>query len=194
MGVTSSEDAKERFRVLATTELPRLYSLARHLVGEEAEDAVQDCLLKAFRSFEGLNDPAAARAWLTSILVNACRDRGRARARRPHKVSIDDAETFSLYRKIADEDPFPYSDSLHLDFLERFGVEDVRAVLLEMPEIYRVPLILVHMEGFSTKEVAGILDAPLGTVLARLHRGRKLFEKRLWEYAEANGLLRERTR
>lgn len=194
MGVTTSEDAKERFRVLATTELPRLYSLARHLVGEEAEDAVQDCLLKAFRSFEGLNDPAAARAWLTSILVNACRDRGRARARRPHEVSIDDAETFSLYRKIADEDPFPYSDSLHLDFLERFGVEDVRAVLLEMPEIYRVPLILVHMEGFSTKEVASILDAPLGTVLARLHRGRKLFEKRLWEYAEANGLLRERTR
>lgn len=56
MGVTTSEDAKERFRVLATTELPRPYSLARHPVGEEAEDAVQDCLLKAFRSFEGLND------------------------------------------------------------------------------------------------------------------------------------------
>lgn len=193
-GVTTSEEVEERFRVLATRELPRLYSLARHLVGEDAEDAVQDCLLKAFRGFRRLTDPSAARAWLTTILVNACRDRGRARARRPPEVSIEEAETFSLYRKIADEDPFPYSDSLHLDFLERFGAEDVRAVLREMPEIYRVPLVLVHMEGFSTKEVADITSAPLGTVLARLHRGRKLFEKRLWEYARDNGLLKEHVR
>jgi RNA polymerase sigma-70 factor (ECF subfamily) len=187
-------DLRESFRLLATAELPRLYSLARNLVRGEAEDAVQDCLLKAFCSFDSLDDPEAARAWLTSILVNICRDRGRSRARRPRETSIEGVDTFSLYRKIADEDPFPYSDSLHLDFLERFDREDVHAVLADMPEIYRVALVLVHMEGFSTKEVADIVDAPLGTVLARLHRGRKLFEKRLWEYAEANGLLRESVR
>lgn len=190
--VTAAKEQKELFRVLATTELPRLYSLARHLVGDDAEDVVQDCLLKAFRSFDRLKDANAARGWLTSILVNCCRDRGRAQARRPLETSIDDVDTFSLYRKIADEDPFPYSDSLHLDFLGRFETEDIHAVLADMPEIYRVPLVLVHMEGFRTKEVAEIVGAPLGTVLARLHRARKLFEKRLWEYAEMNGLLKER--
>ena len=103
---------------------------------------------------------------------------------------MDHVEEFSLYRKIADEDPFPYSDSLHLDFLHRFGREDVTEVLLTLPEMYRVPLVLVHMHGFATKEVAKMLGVPLGTVLARLHRGRKLFEKRLWDYAETNGLLK----
>lgn len=72
--------------------------------------------------------------------------------------------------------------------------KELRAVLLSLPEIYRVPLVLVHMEGFATKEVAHIVGAPIGTVLARLHRGRKLLEKRLWEYAQTNGLLEEGTR
>lgn len=107
------------------------------------------------------------------------------------QVDIDDVEEFSLYRKIAHEDPFPYSDSLHLDFLHRFGKEDVNEVLLLLPQMYRVPLVLVHMNGYSTKEVAKLLGVPLGTVLARLHRGRKLFEKTMWDYAELNGLLKE---
>jgi RNA polymerase sigma-70 factor (ECF subfamily) len=186
--------AKERFRVLAEAQIPRLYTIARSLVGDEAEDAVQDTLLKAYRGFDRLEHPAAAPAWLTSILVNVCRDRGRARARAPQEVSIEAVEEFSLFRKIADEDPFPYSDSLHLDFLEQFGAEDVRAVLARLPDLYRIPLVLVYVEGFATKEVARVLEAPLGTVLARLHRGRKLFEKQLWEYAEETGLLREGVR
>jgi RNA polymerase sigma-70 factor (ECF subfamily) len=185
--------AKERFRVLAEEQLPRLYAIARRLVGDDAEDAVQDALLKAYRAFDRLEHPAAAQAWLTSILVNVCRDRGRARARRRDEV-VADVEQFSLYRTIADEDPFPYSDSLHLDFLERFGPEDVRAVLASLPDLYRVPLLLVHVDGFATKEVARMLESPLGTVLARLHRGRKLFEKRLWEYAADQGLLEEGAR
>ena len=110
------------------------------------------------------------------------------RDRAPQEVSIDDVDEFSLYRTIADEDPYPYSDSLHLDFLEQFGAEDVRAVLARLPDLYRVPMLLVYVDGFATKEVAGMVDAPLGTVLARLHRGRKLFERELWDYAETNGL------
>jgi RNA polymerase sigma-70 factor (ECF subfamily) len=182
---------EEEFRALAADQLPRLYSLARRLVGDEAEDAVQDCLLKAFRGLDRLDNMAAGPAWLTSILVNTCRDRLRARLRRPQEVSFDEAEDFSLYRKIADEDPFPYSDSLHLDFLGEFGPEDVRAVLASLPDLYRIPLMLTYMDGFVTKEVAGMLGAPLGTVLARLHRGRKLFEKAMWDYAEEHGLLGE---
>jgi RNA polymerase sigma-70 factor (ECF subfamily) len=192
--VDSFSTDQESFCVLVREQLPRLYSLARRLVGDEAEDAVQDCLLKAYQRFHQLQVAAAAPAWMTSILVNCCRDRGRANARRPEEVEFDELERFSLYRKIAYEDPYPYSDSLHLDFLAEFGPEDVRAVVLQLPLMYRVPLVLVYMEGYLAKEVAGMLDAPLGTVLARLHRGRKLFERQLWDYAEENGLLREAPR
>ncbi len=189
----STVERGERFRAIAAPQLPRLYAIARRLVGDDAEDAVQDCLLKAFRRFDSLAEPAAVPAWLVTILVNCCRDRGRARVRRPDEVELDEAERFSLFRTIADEDPFPYSDSLHLDFLQQFGREDLHAVLLGLPEMYRVPLVLVHMDGFSTREVADMLGAPRGTVLARLHRGRKLLEKRLWDYARSHGLLKEGT-
>ena len=186
--------AKERFRLLAEEQLPRLYTIARRLVGDEAEDAVQDALLKAYRGFDQLEHWAAGPAWLASIVVFVCRDRGRARARAPAEVSLESVGEFSLYRKIVDEDPFPYSDSLHLDFLEQFGSEDVRAVLARLPDRYRIPLVLVYVDGFATKEVARLLDAPLGTVLAQLHRGRKLFEQQLWDYAEEKGLLLEGAR
>ncbi|MDP9224881.1 MAG: sigma-70 family RNA polymerase sigma factor [Actinomycetota bacterium] len=184
-------DDKERFRLLALDQLPRLYSIARRLAGNDAEDVVQECLLKAFTRFDQLDDESAAPAWMVRILVNCCRDRGRARSRQPLEVNIDDVEEFSLYQKIAEDDPFPYSDSLHLDFLHQFGKEDVREVLVSLPDIYRVPLVLVYMDGFSAKEVAKLLERPLGTVLAQLHRGRKLFESRMWTYAVHNGLLKE---
>jgi RNA polymerase sigma-70 factor (ECF subfamily) len=184
----------ECFRELARAQLPRLYSLARRLVGDDAEDAVQDCLLKGFQRFHQLNTEAAAPAWLTAILVNCCRDRLRAKARQPDEVDFDAAERFSLYRTIAYEDPFPYSDSLHLDFLAGFGADDVRAVLLRLPDLYRVPLVLVYMDGFLAKEVARMLRVPLGTVLSRLHRGRKLFERHMWEYAHDSGMLQEGAR
>ncbi len=184
-------DDKERFRLLALDQLPRLYSIARRLAGNDAEDVVQECLLKAFSRFDQLDNESAAPAWMVSILVNCCRDRGRARSRQPLEVNIDDVEEFSLYQKIAEDDPFPYSDSLHLDFLHQFGKEDVREVLVSLPDIYRVPLVLVYMDGFSAKEVAKLLGRPLGTVLAQLHRGRKLFESHMWTYAVQNGLLKE---
>jgi RNA polymerase sigma-70 factor (ECF subfamily) len=108
------------------------------------------------------------------------------------EIGFDTVDEFSLYRKIAYEDPFPYSDSLHLDFLAEFGPDDVRAVLLGLPELYRIPMVLVYMDGFLAREVADMLDVPLGTVLARLHRGRKLFERQMWDYAEQTGLLEGR--
>lgn len=184
---------KERFRLLAVDQLPRLYSIARRLAGNDAEDAVQECLLRAFRRFDQLDDESAASAWMVSILVNCCRDWGRARSRQPLEVNIDDVEEFSLYRRIAEDDPFPYSDSLHLDFLHQFGKEDLHEVLASLPDIYRIPLVLVYMDGFSAKEVAKLLGRPLGTVLAQLHRGRKLFESCMWAYAVQNGLLKEGT-
>ena len=145
--------------------------------------------MRAFRSFDSLEDPQAGFAWMQRILVNVHRDRLRKDSRTVREVSVEEVDEFSLYRTLADEDPLPYSDSLHVDFLHSFGREDVHEVLMRLPEIYRAPLVLRYMQGFSTKEIAKLLGAPLGTVLARLHRGRKLFEKELWDYANEADLL-----
>src|SRR5687767_11983682 len=158
------------FAAVARAHLPRLYSLARRLVADDAEDLVQDCLIKAGRAYDGLRDHQAAESWLNRILANCARDRFRQQQRRPAETLVDPIDEFSLYRTVASEDPFPYSDSLHVDFLCWFGTEDVWNVLAAMTVADRMPLVLVHMEGWSTAEVATLLEVPLGTLLSRLHR------------------------
>jgi RNA polymerase sigma-70 factor (ECF subfamily) len=182
---------KDAFRELVEPHLAGLYSLARRLVRDEAEDLVQEALLQAYRSFGGLREDAAAARWLKTILVNLFRDQLRKRSRSVDEVAAGSLEDFSLYRTLVEQDPLPYSDTLHADFLAAFGSDDLREVLLRLPEIYRVALVLRYIDGFATKEIARMLDAPLGTVLARLHRGRILFEKELWAYAGETGLLHE---
>jgi RNA polymerase sigma-70 factor (ECF subfamily) len=180
---------KAAFERLARAELPGLYALARRLSRDAAEDLVQECLLRAFRSFASLRDHEAGGGWLRVILTNVWRDDVRKDARSPREVPLGDVEDFSLYRTLVDEDPFPYSDSLHLDFLGAFGEDDVHAVLDRLPPHYRAPLVLRYVEGFPTKKIARILELPLGTVLSQLHRGRKLFEREMWEYASETGML-----
>lgn len=192
MGKTAIEpQAKAAFELLAREQLPRLYGLARRLTNDGAEDLVQECLLKAYRSYATLQAAEAGPAWLQQILVNVFRDRLRKQTRSVDEVGVEEIDQFSLYRTVADEDPFPYSDTLHVDFLSAFGREDVYAVLARMPVIYRTPLVLRYMQGFATKEIARTMGTPLGTTLARLHRGRKLFEREMWTYAEEAGLLEE---
>lgn len=181
------------FGTVVEPHLPWLYSLARRLVGDpdDAEDLVQRCLLKAFRSYDRLRDVEALPAWIKQILVNCCRDYFRREGRAPDEEPLGELEGYSLYRTLAVEDPLPYSDSLHLDFLASFTTEDVWAVLDRLKGLHRIPLVLVHMEGYATEEVADMLDVPQNTVLSRLHRGRKYFERELWAYAEDQDLLRE---
>lgn len=180
---------RRSFTAVAREQLPWLYSLARRLVGESAEDAVQECLIKAYRSFDGLRDTDAAPAWFRQILLNCIRDRYRRESGLPREEPVDAVPEYSLYRRIADVDPLPYSDSVHLDFLASFEEEDVWRVLERVKPLYRVPLVLVHMEGFSTGQVARMFGVARGTVLSWLHRGRKLFERELWDYASEHDLL-----
>jgi RNA polymerase sigma-70 factor (ECF subfamily) len=187
--LVTAERTKDAFRRLVDPELPSLYSLARRLVRDGAEDLVQEALLQAYRAFGTLRDEAAAGRWLKTILVNVFRDDLRKRTRSVEEISVEEVEGFSLYRTLIEVDPLPYSDTLHHDFLTAFGKDDVREVLLRLPEIYRAPLVLKYMDGFVTKEIARMLDVPLGTVLARLHRGRKRFEQEMWAYAEEASLL-----
>lgn len=190
----SPDSHPSQFTLMTMACTPRLYGLARRLVGSEAEDLVQETLVRAYKGRDQLKDPDAAQAWMRKIMLNVYRDRLRKAKRSVQEIAVDDVDSFSLYKHIAAEDPFPYSDTLHLDFMRLFGPEDVHAVLSRLPEIYRVPLVLHYMEGYATKEIARLLRVPLGTTLARLHRGRKLFERVLWEYGEAEGLMQTEQR
>ncbi|CAL9440281.1 ECF RNA polymerase sigma factor SigR [Actinosynnema sp. ALI-1.44] len=186
---TSGVATRDRaaFERLARAELPGLYALARRLCRDEAEDLVQECLLRAFRAFGSLRDDDAGGGWLRAILTNVWRDRVRADLRSPRETPVGDVEDFSLYRTLVEEDPFPYSDCLHHDFLAAFDADDVHAVLDRLPDRYRAPLVLRYVEGVPTKSIARLLGLPLGTVLSQLHRGRKLFEHELWTYAAERG-------
>jgi RNA polymerase sigma-70 factor (ECF subfamily) len=183
------------FADFARVHLDRLYGFCVRLCDgkQDAEDLVQETLIRAMRAYEDLGDPARARSWLFTIATNTWRDLGRARGREVATVALDTLdgqdEDFSLFRTIAIEDPFPYSDEVHLDFLRLFRDDDVRAVFASINPVFRLPLILTVVHGFSCKEAAAVLGVPLGTLLSRLYRGRKQLERGLWDYAVSNGLV-----
>jgi RNA polymerase sigma-70 factor (ECF subfamily) len=161
----------------------------------DAEDLLQETMVRAMRGYGDLRDVGRSKGWLFAIATNTWRDTARSRGREVATTTLDDLDTsaaiedFSLFDTIAVEDPFPYSDELHLDFLRLFRDEDVQSILAELPPNFRVPLILTVVHGFSCKEAAAILRIPLGTCLSRLYRGRKRLERDLWDYAVANGLV-----
>jgi RNA polymerase sigma-70 factor, ECF subfamily len=183
------------FTDVAREHLDRLYGFCVHLAGDrtDADDLVQETLLSALRAYPELREPERAKGWLFAIATNTWRDQLRRRGRRVQTASLDalteEDDDFSLFQTIAIEDPFPYSDELHLDFLRLFQDEDVQAVFGAINPNFRLPLILTVIHGFSCKEAAVVLDVPLGTVLSRLHRGRKELERGMWDYAVAHGLV-----
>lgn len=172
--------------------LDRLYGYCLRLVTNQAdaEDLLQETLLRAMRGYGELRDVGSAKGWLFAIATNTWRDMGRSHGRQVATTPLDEIEDdFSLFDTIAVEDPFPYSDELHLDFLRLFRDDDVQEILASIPPTFRIPLILTVVHGFSCKEAAAMLRIPLGTCLSRLYRGRKRLERDLWDYAVANGLV-----
>ena len=185
-------ESRERFEQLALPHLQALYRFAMKLTGDgfAAEDLVQETYLRALGAFENLRAHDRVKSWLFRIISRLAIDRHRSTRREVALPSPEVLDRFSLYDLIWDEDPLPYSDHLHEDFLGQFRDEEVRAALLALPEIYRVALVLLYAEEMSYRELAEVLDCPVGTVMSRLHRGRKLLERELWEYAKERGLVR----
>jgi RNA polymerase sigma-70 factor (ECF subfamily) len=187
----NDDDKRRDFAEATLPHLGALYRFAAKLTGNEAtaEDLVQETYLKALQALPSLRDPGRAKAWLFQILSRLVVDRHR-RETREVPTADEDLDRFSLYDLIWEEDPLPYSDRLHDDFLAHFRDEEVRAALVALPEVYRIPLVLLYAEGMTYKELAEVLDCPMGTVMSRLHRGRKTLERELWECARRRGLVK----
>ena len=182
------------FADVAREQLDGLYGYCVRLTNHraEAEDLVQETLVRAMQAYPNLRDENSVKAWLFAIATNGWRDLCRARGRTVPTVSLDGSapdDDFSLFTTLAIEDPLPYSDELHLDFLRLFRDDDVQKVFARINPVFRAPLILTTIHGFSCKEAAAILDVPLGTLLSRLHRGRKQLERGMWDYAVKNRLV-----
>jgi RNA polymerase sigma-70 factor, ECF subfamily len=187
-------ETQRRFEALALPHLGHLYRLAVRLkrTTQDAEDLVQETYVKALRAFPALRDPERIRPWLCQILSRLVYDDHRSEPREVAVGDLAELDRFSLYDLIDQEDPFPYSDQLHRDFLARFDDGEVRRALLALPEAYRLPLVLLYVEELSYKELAEVLGCPVGTIMSRLHRGRKILERELWECAKRRGIVRTR--
>lgn len=179
------------FEEMVTPHLGYLYGLALRLSGHptEAEDLVQEALLKAFRAFPALRNRARPRLWLTRVVTSCHHDRVRAGQDGQRTVSLDDEANFDLFDKIVEEDPFPHSDRVHLDFIELFDDARVVEVLQGLNPEYRTAVILAYVYGYTAREISVITGSPPGTVLARLFRGRRQLERRLWDYAVQHRLI-----
>ncbi len=164
--------------------MPQLYAAAMRMTRNQAdaEDLVQETYLKAYRSFATFEEGSNLRAWLYRILTNTFINRYRAKQRRPEETDLDDIEDLYLYRRIGGLEAALASRSAEDQMMDLFTDDEVKGALEALPEAFRLPVLLADVEEFSYKEIAEMLDIPIGTVMSRLHRGRKAMQKRLYRF------------
>ncbi len=181
--------AAREFAALAEEHLDRLYGAALRLTRnrDAAEDLVQETFLKAWRSFHTFQPGSNARAWLYRILMNAYIDAYRRADREPEVVDQEDVEEQYLYSRVLASEALRRQGNPEEVVLQAVMDADVEAALASLPEAFRAAVILADLEGFTYKEIAHILEVPLGTVMSRLFRGRRLLQQALWEYALRTG-------
>lgn len=169
--------------------MPALYTAALRLTRSkpDAEDLVQETYLKAYRSFGGFEQGTNLRAWLYRILTNTFINSYRAKQRRPQESDLEETEDLYLFKKISGSPGL--GRSAEEELMDYFGDAEIKEAIEALPEQFRIAVLLADVEGFSYKEISDILEVPVGTVMSRLHRGRKALQKHLAEYAEARGLV-----
>jgi RNA polymerase sigma-70 factor (ECF subfamily) len=189
--VDLSASDKQRFQEDAMPLLDSLYAGALRMTRNpaDAEDLVQDTLLRAYRAFDRFEPGTNLKAWMFRIMTNAYINTYRKKQREPKKVSQDDVEDFDLYRELKDHDP-QWSQTPETLVLDALVDSDITDAIDDLPDQFRLAVILSDVEGFSYAEMAEIMDVPLGTVMSRLHRGRKALQKRLWELARDRGIVK----
>jgi RNA polymerase sigma-70 factor, ECF subfamily len=191
--VQLSEEDKERFREEALPLLDSLYGAALRMTRNpaDAEDLVQEAMLRAYRAFHTFEPGTNLKAWLFRILTNAYINVYRKRQREPQKVSSDEVEEFDLYQELKDHDP-QFQETPESIVLDNLVDSDILEAIEDLPEQFRLAVVLSDVEGFSYAEMAEIMDVPMGTVMSRLHRGRKALQKRLWDTAREKGIVKSK--
>jgi RNA polymerase sigma-70 factor (ECF subfamily) len=171
----------------------QLYSAAMRMTRNpaDAEDLVQETFLKAYRAYDTFEAGTNLKAWLYRILTNTYINRYRKESRRPTEVDLGTVEDFYLYRRVGSEESADAARTTEDRVLDGLVESDIKKAVEDLPENFRLPVLLADLEGFSYKEIAEILDIPIGTVMSRLHRGRKAMQKSLWEFAVNRGLVPE---
>jgi RNA polymerase sigma-70 factor, ECF subfamily len=183
----TADERRERFEREVLPHLDRLYSAAMRYTRDpvDAEDLVQETVAKAFRSFHQYRPGTNLRAWLYRILHTTYISMYRKAQRRPQETLKDELGEYSLYDEVAGTG----GRSAEREVLEALTDDEVKQALAELPETFRLAVYLADVEGFAYKEIAEIMDTPVGTVMSRLHRGRKALQKALSTYAYQRGLL-----
>jgi RNA polymerase sigma-70 factor (ECF subfamily) len=178
------------FSELAMPFMGPLYSAALRMTRNpaDAEDLVQETYLRAYRAFASFQEGTNLKAWLYRILTNTFINQYRAAKRRPEQSDIEDVEDLYLYRRLGGLEAAMAGRSPETEVLEGIPDAEVKEALESLPEQFRMAVLLADVEGFAYKEIAEILDIPIGTVMSRLHRGRKQLQKRLWDYAVERGI------
>ena len=180
-----------RFADQAMEHMDSLYAGALRMTRNpaDAEDLVQETYLKAYRGFGGFEEGTNLKAWLYRILTNTYINSYRAKQRRPDETDLDEVEDMYLYRRLGGLEAARASRSAEDELMDLFTEAEVKDALESLPESFRMAVLLADVEGFAYKEIAEILDIPIGTVMSRLHRGRKALQKRLYEFAVDRGLV-----
>jgi RNA polymerase sigma-70 factor, ECF subfamily len=180
-------DRRREFEEQVLPLLDRLYSAALRYTrnAADAEDLVQETVAKAYRSFHQYQPGTNLRAWLYRVLHTTYISMYRKAQRRPQEALKEEVDDYSFYDEIARSG----GRSAEREVLESLTSEEVRRALADLPESFRMAVYLADVEGFAYKEIAEIMDTPVGTVMSRLHRGRKALHKALAEYARTRGLI-----
>src|SRR5581483_3476187 len=187
MGETERDDARRlaaearnrvRFEEEALALADQVYRVARRLVStrEEAEDLVQETYARAFRSWRSFTPGTNLRAWLLRILTNLNIDRGRRKQRAPDEQPLEEGDYF-LYNRLEQASRDGNVDEERV--VERLSQDDIVGALAGVPHDFRDVVVLVDIGDFTYQDAAQILDIPIGTVMSRLHRGRRILKREL---------------
>jgi RNA polymerase sigma-70 factor (ECF subfamily) len=190
----SGQVASDEFEAEALRHLDALYRTALRMTRSEAdaEDLVQETYIRAFRFREQFTLGTNMKAWLFRILTNTFINTYRRKAAQPDVTDLDGVDEFSLYRRMADDRAASSSPDPEAELMKSVVDTEVTDALQELPEKFRTT-VLLDVEGFSYKEIAEMLSVPIGTVMSRLHRGRKFLQKRLYDLARERGIAAVRT-
>ncbi|MTA66376.1 MAG: sigma-70 family RNA polymerase sigma factor [Actinobacteria bacterium] len=192
LSTVATESAAERtarFERDAMPLLDQLYSAAMRLTQnpQDAEDLVQDTFAKAYASFHQYQDGTNLKAWMYRILTNTFINSYRKKQREPLQSDADGVEDWQLVR--AEAHTSRGLRSAETEALDHLPDSDVKKALQELPSDFRMAVYLADVEGFAYKEIAEIMDTPIGTVMSRLNRGRSMLRTLLQDYARERGLI-----